>query len=304
MKTIRPALDVLHRLKETLTAKALSEAFAVSIRTVFRWLSLPLDFVPVLRSGRKRSLEESKLGDILSILKKTPCVTLCEIRHRLKIDVHVSTISLFLKKNRVTKKRGHTIFKERNEEAVQTFKRDSKTWSGRKMALDEASFSTNQYPVYGWAPRGQRAYLRRSGTRGKRFSLILCIEDSVETPIVGYRLVEGGFDASKFHSFVDEEISPRGTLIMDNASIHHAVHACRRVGKSTIGELLRSKSIDPGYLPPYSPTLNPVELSFNFIRSFARRKSPSTLFELTTVVEEAISALGKHVPAMFRHCFG
>jgi transposase len=298
-----PDLRVLHRLNESLTAKAIAEAFAVSRRTVFRWLALPLDFKSPPRTGRRRKIGDENADRVLEIIGEKPWVTMKDVRELLGIECHTSTVYAFMRRHRITKKRGHTLFNERDEDAVEKFKLDVKAHVGVHMALDEASFCLNQSPRYGWAPRGHRAYIRRAGSRGKRMSLLLCVADSRTHPIVGYHLADGTFNAPKFHEFIEQKVASSGRLIMDNASIHKATHSCRRAGKTTIGDLCQSKNIEPTYLPPYSPTLNPVELCFNFIRTHVRRQFPNTVDALRHAVDDAIGMLGAHVPRMFDHCF-
>jgi transposase len=300
----RPDLRVLHNLKSFLTANRIAECFAVNIRTVFRWLALPLDFVSPPRTGRPKRIDQSNLPMVFEILKEKPWTTMEELRGKLEVDASSRTVHRFVRKNKITKKRGHTIFRERNEADVERFKGEMREQREFHMALDEASFCINDAPRYGWAPKGKRAYIRKPGGKGKRLSLVLCVSDSPDRPIVGFRFEEETFDSGKFHDFLESSVSERGRLIMDNASIHKAIRSCEKVGKKSIRDLCASKGIDPVYLPAYSPTLNPVELCFNFIRTVVRREFPTTKRALRATVERAISQLGSRVQKMFVHCFG
>jgi transposase len=78
---------------------------------------------------------------------------------------------------------------------------------------------------------------------------------------------------------------------MDNVRIHHANQACHKLGLTSIRELLASKNIEPLYLPPYTPEMNPVELCFNFIRQQVERSRPITYEELKLAISKAVNIL-------------
>jgi transposase len=207
--TKRPKLQVLHNLKGFLTTKRIADCFAVNLRTVFRWLALPADFSTPKRSGRPKKIDQSNLPRVLEILKEKPWTTMQELGATIDAEAHGSTVHRFVRRNGITKKRGHTIFREQNEADVEKFKSEMRGRSETHMALDEASFCLNQAPRYGWAPRGERAFIRKPGSRGKRLSLVLCVSNSASNPIVGYRVEEGTFDSKKFHEFVDSSVRER-----------------------------------------------------------------------------------------------
>ena len=91
---------------------------------------------------------------------------------------------------------------------------------------------------------------------------------------------------------------------MDNVSIHHANKACKKLGLSSIKELLESKNIEPIYLPPYTPELNPTELCFNFIKGQVEKYKPETFEELELVLKEVLDHRlhKKDMTKFFSHC--
>src|SRR2546421_3909101 len=109
-----------------------------------------------------------------------------------------------------------------------------------------------------------------------------------------------------FHNFLTNLQLPTNEkyyLIMDNFSVHKAKGSCIKLGLSTIRELLESKNIEPIYLPPYTPELNPTELCFNFIRQQVEKNKPRTYEELKSVIDKIIDMLNqKDMTQYFRHC--
>ena len=107
-----------------------------------------------------------------------------------------------------------------------------------------------------------------------------------------------------FHEFISElKIDKKSYLLMDNLKVHHATKSCQKKGLSTIKELLVSKNIEPEYLPPYTPELNPVELCFNFLRNNTEKMKPRTTEELRESISKATKALEQEdLRKFFRHC--
>ena len=76
------------------------------------------------------------------------------------------------------------------------------------------------------------------------------------------------------------------------------------LGLTPIKELLENKNINPEYLPPYSPELNPTELYFNFVRKSIEKQKPRSTEELKLAIDKAVASLQeKDMTEYFRHCF-
>lgn len=79
--------------------------------------------------------------------------------------------------------------------------------------------------------------------------------------LVCYRVLGENTNADDFNNWiitaVVPQMRPNGTIIMDNASIHHADELVAAV------ELLGRHIL---FLPPYSPTLNPIEISYALVK--------------------------------------
>ncbi|MBW0495988.1 hypothetical protein O181_035703 [Austropuccinia psidii MF-1] len=73
-------------------------------------------------------------------------------------------------------------------------------------------------------------------------------------------------------------------IIIDNALIHQG----RQFDE--VKEMLEfSKVIKLEFLPPYYPFLNPIELRFNSLKSFAHSKEPKTQSEPALEIQNGIS---------------
>ncbi|CAG8503270.1 5424_t:CDS:2, partial [Paraglomus occultum] len=95
--------------------------------------------------------------------------------------------------------------------------------------------------------------------------------------------------AVDFHDFIKEINLPTNEkyyLLLDNAKIHRAIKVLLKKGRLPIKELLAQMNIDPLYLVAYCPQLNPVELIFNFLRSYVEEHEPRTFEELKHIIEK------------------
>jgi transposase len=91
---------------------------------------------------------------------------------------------------------------------------------------------------------------------------------------------------------------------LDNAPIHHSYHKRIQAGLPSIQDQLVSKNVEPRFIVPYSPELNPVELCFNFIKQQVEKAKPRTLPELKLAIERAVAKLNRmDLTKFFRHCF-
>jgi len=109
-----------------------------------------------------------------------------------------------------------------------------------------------------------------------------------------------------FHQFLTNlklSTNEKHHLLLDNLKAHYATKSCQKKGLSTIRELLESKNIEPVYLPPYTPELNPTELCFNFLRNNTENKRPRTTEELRVSISKAMKILEEQdLSQHFQHC--
>ena len=134
--------------------------------------------------------------------------------------------------------------------------------------LDESMFNeTNGWRHYGYAPIGLPARYYADRTRGKSWSVL-----PVYT-LKGYIACEirkGWYTKETFLSFIQYRVlphcnafpGPRSVIILDNARIHT---------DPDLEQLVEAKGCLLRYLPPYSPDLNPEELTFSILKGWMKR---------------------------------
>ena len=110
-----------------------------------------------------------------------------------------------------------------------------------------------------------------------------------------------------FHKFISELELPTNQkcyLLLDNLKVRHATKSCQKLGLSTIRELLANKEVEPKYLPPYTPELNPTKLCFNFLRQQIEKHKPKSFKELEMIIAKIINMLNqKDMTKYFKKCF-
>lgn len=176
----------------------------------------------------------------------------------------------------------------------------------RIIALDECGFHLNETPRYGYSHKSSRAGYTKPGYPGNNHTLMLCIQNVNEKGVIHYELIQGGMKTENFHSFLTNLQLPTNEkhyLIMDNLPVHKAKQSCIKLKLTPIKELLESKNIEPLFLPPYTPEMNPVEYCFNLIRHEVEKNKPRTYEKLKLVIAKIINILNeKDLTEYFRHC--
>lgn len=149
-------------------------------------------------------------------------------------------------------------FVERVRQVIQT--EDPDIWFG-----DETSFWGDPSPYLIWAKRGSKPTIPYQGQH-YRISVVGAVRPRDGTFVA--LLISTG-NSLLFQVFLDElnrQINPakRTILILDNASFHKV-------------KSLNWGRIEPWFLPPYSPELNPIEEVWLMIKTtdFYHRMAPS-----------------------------
>lgn len=166
--------------------------------------------------------------------------------------VSAKTISRALKKIGFTRKKKSYLYRERDEEAREEFKRELETYSREQVVyVDEAGINDTESYDWGWCHSSERFYADRQGHRTQRISTIAgWCDGEVLAPLT----FEGYCNSVLVETWVEEclvpELKAGQVVILDNASFHKS---------GRIRELIEEAKCELLFLPAYSPDLNKIE---------------------------------------------
>lgn len=140
--------------------------------------------------------------------------------------------------------------------------------STRLVFIDETAINTGMTRPYGRSWRGQRVIGRVPFVGWKTLTFVAALRcDRMIAPM----MIRGAMNGATFLAYVEQCLAPtleRGDIvIMDNVGAHRANGVRQAI--EAVGAVLR-------YLPPYSPDLNPIELSFSPFKAFLRKCAERT----------------------------
>lgn len=166
----------------------------------------------------------------------------------------------------------------------------------RFVFVEECSSNTSLAPLYGWAPRGERAHQKAPRNWGKNITLLSSI--GKERGMGASLVVEGSTNGMVFQTYLEDVLLPtleRGQIVvMDNLSAHKG---------ERVRELIEGKGCELIYLPPYSPDLNPIEQAFSKFKSYLREACARSQDTLMEVIGEALSTItASDAEGFFEHC--
>lgn len=150
----------------------------------------------------------------------------------------------------------------------------------RLVFLDESGINTKMARLYGRAPKGKRLVAPIPHGHWKTMTFIGGLRhDRLDAPWI----LEGAMDAAAFKTYLREVLAPtlsKGDMvIMDNLPAHKVAE---------VRSIIEQAGAQLFYLPPYSPDLNPIELSFAKLKTFLRKAAARTIDDLIQKTAEAI----------------
>jgi transposase len=163
--------------------------------------------------------------------------------------------------------------------------------------LDELGFNVSMRSTRGWAPVGERATQVVPGLRTRNISVCCTMS---RNGAFHYRKQSCPFNRETFGVYLDELLAKfervglgKVVIIMDNARFHHYME---------IREKILSKGHGLGYLPAYSPFLNPIENMFSQWKQLVRSSNSSNEDELLQVIDESFERIsGEQCSNYFLH---
>ncbi len=185
---------------------------------------------------------------------------------------------------------------ERDERARAEWRERVKQLDPKSLVfVDESGSNTALAPLYGWAPKGQRALGSAPRNRGANTTLIASMTVKGMGPAM---ILTGAADTKAFEAYVERVLAPSlesgKVVVMDNLSVHKS---------ERVRQLIEDRGCWLLFLPAYSPDLTPIEEAFSKLKGILRRAEVRTRDALEAVISEALSAItATDALGWFRHC--
>jgi transposase len=185
---------------------------------------------------------------------------------------------------------------ERDEQARSAFREYVKLLDWRKLVfVDESGTNITLAPLYGWAPRGERAYGKAPRNWDKNITLIA----SLSAEGIGAAMsVEGATDGAAFQTYVKHFLVPTlktgQIVVLDNLQVHKSLK---------VRELIEGAGASVLFLPSYSPDFSPIEGAFSKVKNLVRKAQARTQEALIEAIGDALDAVSRRdALGFFDHC--
>jgi len=163
--------------------------------------------------------------------------------------------------------------------------------------LDESGAKTNMTRLYGRAMKGDRVYDSvPHGHRGTTTMIRAIRLDGVIQP--ASLVYDGPTDAAVFLTYIQDclapALKPGDIVVMDNLSSHKV---------RGVAQAIQAVGADVGYLPPYSPDLNPIEQMWSKVKAKLRSIKARTIENLYDAIGDALRTISHHdLQGFYRSC--
>ena len=185
---------------------------------------------------------------------------------------------------------------ERDEQARSAFREYVKLLDWRKLVfVDESGTNITLAPLYGWAPKGERAYGKAPRNWDKNITLIA----SLSAEGIGAAMsVEGATDGAAFQTYVKHFLVPTlktgQIVVLDNLQVHKSLK---------VRELIEGPGASVLFLPSYSPDFSPIEGAFSKVKNLVRKAQARTQEALIEAIGDALDAVSRRdALGFFEHC--
>lgn len=161
--------------------------------------------------------------------------------------------------------------------------------------VDESGIRRGERLLYGYAPRGQRAYDTAPSGKGTRVNLLgwLGFDGSGEVAQHLGSVRTWTFRGFILHSLVPQ-LKPGDIVLWDNASIHK---------EEGLVAAIEAKGASLRRLPRYSPEKNAIELLWSKLKQLIRRARADALDHLQDVIDAAVAQVtASDARGWIQHC--
>ncbi len=185
---------------------------------------------------------------------------------------------------------------ERNEQDRAHWRKQGSPLPAKQLVfVDECGSNIALTPLYGRAPKGQRATDRVPRNRGKNTTLIASL--SLEG-IGASMIIEGAANAAAFEAYVEHVLVPslvKGQIVvMDNLRVHKSAR---------VRHLIEEQGCHLLFLPAYSPDFSPIEEAFSKVKAYLRRMKARTREALQEAIAQALlTVTSQDAHGWFGHC--
>jgi transposase len=161
--------------------------------------------------------------------------------------------------------------------------------------VDESGCNLALTPLYGWAPRGERAVAQAPRNRGPNTTVLAAL--NAEGVLAALR-IEGATNTAVFLTYLDRVLCPvlrpGQVVVMDNLNVHKAAAVRQRI------EACGCRLV---FLPAYSPDFNPIEHAFSKLKTYLRRVKARTRERLGRAIDAGLQRItAQDARGWFKHC--
>jgi transposase len=142
--------------------------------------------------------------------------------------------------------------------------------------IDETGVTTNLARRYGWGLTGERVIGKVPHGHWRTSTFIAGLRNN---SIIAPCVFNCAMDGELFLAYVEQQLAPtlqKGDLVIaDNLGSHKIAGVARAIA---------ARGATIGFLPPYSPDLNPIELAFAKLKQALRTAAARTVEALWTTL--------------------
>jgi transposase len=181
-RPIETRMQVLRAVKRGLSVADTSKMFKVSKRVIYKWQDkwrTERSLAPKPHTGRPRKLDAGQVTDMLVYLDQHPTATNADIVAATEVPIVESTVSKYLKRNGITRKKVSDEPVNWPDERVKGEIRDylaavEQIPFDKRVYMDESFAYTNEARTHGRSEKGKRISRPRE-RHGKRLTFMLAV---------------------------------------------------------------------------------------------------------------------------------